>query len=271
MLLTVMQAGPPVPRKIPDDPAQRAAQVKSNGTTSQAPPDQADTKDQYDPRADNLYRWYLRFTVIGVIGGSIGIGVLVWQAILTRESAHAAKDAAAAASNNAKALMNAERPWVVPKIVRTVKSVPNFPEAGGEQTYRNVTYFSFWIRNVGRTPAQIMVVRGDPQITYKGIDGGFTDPPDYGLPTVFKHIRLLAPGEKWRTDDDLNIWPLFNLDGTIENDIKTHKVHYIFKGVVLYNDTFDPTTIHETRFCYTYLELTDDWHNSGPPDHTKYT
>jgi hypothetical protein len=193
------------------------------------------------------------------------------QLELARENTAIAKQAADAAASNAKALMNAERPWLVPKIVRIVKQVSNIPEADGGRTYRNVTYFGFWIRNVGRTPAQIVAVRGDPRLSYEGIDGGFTDPPDYGLPVVFKHVRLLAPGDKWRTDDNLDIWPLFSLDATIEKDIKAHKVHYIFKGVILYYDIFDRNTIHETRFCYTYLEAMDDWYPSGPPDHTKYT
>jgi hypothetical protein len=193
------------------------------------------------------------------------------QLDIANANAIAAKRSADAASSNAKALMNSERPWLVPKITRIVKEIENLRIKDEPRTFRSVTYFGFWIKNVGRTPAQIVAIRGDPALNYHGIDGGFTDPPDYGLPVVYKHVRLLAPGEKWRTDHDLNIWPLFHLDGTIEKDIKSHKVHYVFKAVILYHDTFDPNTVHETRFCYTYLETMDDWYPSGPPDHTKYT
>jgi cell division protein FtsL len=193
------------------------------------------------------------------------------QLDIANANAIAAKRSADAASSNAKALMNSERPWLVPKITRIVKEIENLRIKDEPRTFRSVTNFGFWIKNVGRTPAQIVAIRGDPALNYHGIDGGFTDPPDYGLPVVYKHVRLLAPGEKWRTDHDLNIWPLFHLDGTIEKDIKSHKVHYVFKAVILYHDTFDPNTVHETRFCYTYLETMDDWYPSGPPDHTKYT
>ncbi len=157
----------------------------------QTPQAQSEKSNSYDASQDCLYRIYLLATIVGVFGAWAGIYVLYRQTTATEKSAGAANDAAIAASNNAKALMNAERPWLVPKIVRTIEQVPNMRQADGGQTYRNVTYFSFWIRNVGRTPAQVVAVRGDPRFIYDGIDGGFTDPPDYGLPVVFKHIRLL--------------------------------------------------------------------------------
>jgi hypothetical protein len=47
--------------------------------------------------------------------------------------------------------------------------------------------------------------------------------------------------------------------------------HIIFTGVVLYKDALNPTVIHETRFCYTYLQGLDDYRPSGPPQYTKYT
>src|SRR5258707_5543568 len=37
-----------------------------------------------------LYRWYLWATIIGVVGGFIGIGIIYWQTTLARKSADAA-------------------------------------------------------------------------------------------------------------------------------------------------------------------------------------
>jgi hypothetical protein len=48
----------------------------------------------YDPTKNFLYRCYLGATIIGVVGGFVGIGILVWQTIVTRRSANAATDAA---------------------------------------------------------------------------------------------------------------------------------------------------------------------------------
>lgn len=230
-----------------------------------------ETVDTYNAGNDCLYRLYLFATIAGVCVALGGIYAIYRQTEATEESAKAAHDAAVAASDNAKALMNAERPWLVPKITRTVSQIESLHIKDQPRTLRNITYFGFWIRNIGRTPAQIVAVRGDPRLTYDGIDGGFTDPPDYGLPVVFRQIRILAPGEKWRTDDDINVWSLISKDEKIGREIKAQRVHYIFKGQILYRDSFNPEQIHETRFCYTYLEGIDDWHVSGPPEHTKYT
>ena len=57
------------------------------------------TKEEESKEAslDRLYRRYLWATVIGVIGGLIGLGVLVWQAIISRRVVAATRDNARAA------------------------------------------------------------------------------------------------------------------------------------------------------------------------------
>ncbi|HXM59461.1 MAG TPA: hypothetical protein VN950_01305 [Terriglobales bacterium] len=68
-------------------------------------PSQSADKEEYDPLKDRLYRWYLRATIIGVVGGFIGIVVLIWQAILTRRTADAAL-------TNTEVIIAAERAWI---------------------------------------------------------------------------------------------------------------------------------------------------------------
>jgi len=45
--------------------------------------------DPYDPRQDYLYRLYLAATVLGVVGGSVGVGLIFWQVILLRQTVNA--------------------------------------------------------------------------------------------------------------------------------------------------------------------------------------
>jgi hypothetical protein len=185
---------------------------------------------------------------------------------------------ARAAHRNAQALINAERPWVVPRIKRVVKLIDTVvTEDGanaGEPCKRHVTYFTFHIKNHGRTPAEIISVRGYPEITYDGINGGFTDPPDYGSKTIFRQVRMLAPDQTWVYEDvELNPWSYISTSQSLEKDLREspYLAHIIFKGVILYRDAFRPTVTHESRFCYTYLCGLDNYRPSGPPEHTMYT
>jgi len=52
----------------------------------QTPAEQTKQPDAYNPENDCLYRAYLWATILGVCGGVIGVGVLVYQTILTRTS-----------------------------------------------------------------------------------------------------------------------------------------------------------------------------------------
>jgi hypothetical protein len=74
--------------------------------------------NNYDPLKDSLYRRYLLATIVGVVGGFLGVGILIGQTVLTRRSANAARDAAKAASDNALAVINAERAWIMVELMR---------------------------------------------------------------------------------------------------------------------------------------------------------
>ena len=190
------------------------------------------------------------------------------QNVEVKKSADAAKD-------NADALINSERPWVVPKIRKDVKWIDSIgTDETDESTYgkpvkKRVVYFTFLITNLGRTPAEVFAIRGRPTLTKHGINGGLEDPPDYGEELVFMQVRMLAPGEEWIYDDiDLEYrWA----DKKTWKDIENFSLHIIFKGVVLYRDTLRREVVHESRFCYTYFFLREAYLPSGPPDHTKYT
>jgi hypothetical protein len=63
-------------------------------------------EQKYDPYADQLYRAYLRATIIAAVFSLIVIGMLVWQNFLTRKVANAAKA-------SADALKTIERAWLI--------------------------------------------------------------------------------------------------------------------------------------------------------------
>jgi|SRR5580704_1344361 hypothetical protein len=194
------------------------------------------------------------------------------QTNVLEKSVAAAEKNAAAAKDSAVALINAERPWVTATIRKTVvKGAPYKRNDLPQDLYKHdVSHFNFFLKNLGRIPAEIIAIRGDPQITDEGIDGGLsqTDEPDYGLPVVLQHAKMLAPQEEWEYDAQLT---LFHYTPKQMERIRTMKDHIIFKGVVLYKDALSPDVTHETRFCYTYLQGLDDYHPSGPRQYTRYT
>lgn len=46
----------------------------------------------YDPTNDTLYRWYLGATVVGVAGGLMGVGILIYQAIKLKQTVESATE-----------------------------------------------------------------------------------------------------------------------------------------------------------------------------------
>lgn len=91
----------------------------------------------YDPRNDLLYRRYLWFTIIGVIGGIFGLGILIVQSALLRSSVKAAH-------KSADALMDSETAFVSIKADKVILT----HEMGK-------TYVTYPLANIGRTVAFI--------------------------------------------------------------------------------------------------------------------
>lgn len=77
-----------------------------NSLAVQTPHADNEQKDPYDPRKDSWYRAYLVFTVLGVVGGLIGLAALIRQTMATSEAADAAK-------NSADALVKSQCAWLI--------------------------------------------------------------------------------------------------------------------------------------------------------------
>jgi hypothetical protein len=151
---------------------------------------------------------------VGVIGGFIGIWLIFRQVRIAKQSADAA-------SNNALALMNAERAWISVD-VRILEVMPNPVE--------------LVIKNCGRTPAFISEIRG---IIVQSIQELPPEPPDE---SILMRQCIIAPNESFpvalKESLDLGAFP----DQII--------VGRIVRYATAYSDKERLELPPCTRFCY---------------------
>ena len=233
---------------------------------------QDENANGYDPSEDRLYRWYLRFTIIGVIGGFIGIGVLIWQATLTRVSADAARDAAIAARTSSQAIINSERPWLFIDII-----VHNQAFAEGVPEH---LLFSVSFHNYGKTPAEVVGWGHHTECVPEPDDMPW--PPKYhNQGSVLAHTRMVPPGEKWRYPGESSIRAESYLLEDQWRDIRGSRRRLVHWGRIQYRDLIEESktiheakavgTIHETGFCYFWSPALNDFLICGPVGYNKHT
>ena len=213
---------------------------------------------QYDAGNDRLYRAYLAATIVGVFVGFVGLVFLVYQTVLTRRSANAAKA-------SADALIGAERPWILlSKASLEFDHIQHSDDAPviGPRWHAVVI---FTITNVGKTPAIV-----------NGVGGGVELVADLSHP--FQNIeynykgegrRIIGPGQ----DETVR----FVMEASVEQKelaaIQQGKLtgRYLMAfGNIEYRDTFEED--HVSRFCLIYRHMGVGFvylcHN---PLHNKYT
>ena len=98
----------------------------------------------YNPRADVLYRFSLWATLVGVMGAFIGLGLLIWQTVLTRRSVNA--------------LVASERAWITVNIDWAPGYSGMFDTSenvDGRNVDGHITTIRMKYKNDGRTPAWI--------------------------------------------------------------------------------------------------------------------
>jgi len=310
MLITIVQASPPTPRKAPDNQTASSQSVTQDADGKQAPPSQSpstlhivkpapDKRDGQDVASDNTSKAIrvvelpsvsvtrdridcitLVFSAALLVVGSIGVraayrtlSAIEKQTVELARSVTETAKAATATRDSADALVNSERPWVTATIRKREYETAEIGR-DHQPTGRKLVAatFDFFIKNLGRTPAEILAIRGAPELidSGKGPAGGLTTDsiPDYGN-AMLQQVWLLAPNEERRYDVDglyLKGW------GEKEHEAIGHGTRLVlFKGQVVYRDTLRPKVEHETRFCYTYFRMTDDFRPSGPSQYTTYT
>jgi hypothetical protein len=158
ILLFQNVAAPPNARYVKDkasNPVHNSAQdiAVSNpkgDNEKQTPAHQPEQANSYDPYQDPLYRWYLRATIIGVVGGMIGILVLIVQSLLLRSSV-------VAAHKSADAVMDSEM-----AILSITEKELSLSDSG------TTTLVAFDVHNIGRTVAVVFAAEHLLQLSDDG-------------------------------------------------------------------------------------------------------
>jgi hypothetical protein len=222
--------------------------------------------------------WYAEPEWWLVILGFPMLFFIGWQAWETRRVSQSARDAvietgksAEAALLNAKAVINAERAWVVAELhplSRRDEDGQWFGYDGKRLTTeetlaaRHMAY-SLRIRNMGRTPAQILSY----QMAYSCLPEGVTDLDPNATPNIigtYEFNHFLADR------DPIEILPPFNARNYLMDawdEIEQLKKTGVFHGWVKYRHMFSPEEFL-SKYCYVYTPSLKKLTMVGR--HTKY-
>jgi hypothetical protein len=213
-----------------------------------------------------------------VIVGIVTCGFIWWQAKKTSEATQAmrdslphqaaavkaAKDSAEAALWNAKAVINAERPWIVVKIKRIAS------EQSGEPAK---PFWQFKMHNCGKSPAHI--IGCSSRIDF------VVNPEELPLPPSYANSKwnkqLLAPDEGWPIHEAFQATEARKTDmanALEKGDIGGHGELVIY-GFIEYRDGISKDS-YRTAFCYRHVKgpfesMGGLFVFSGPPVYNDYT
>jgi hypothetical protein len=263
--------------------ATEAPTVKDVSNPTPATPHSADqSADRKKESNDRVYRvdvisqprdpWYVSYVLITASAVLIGIAtllVVIRQTKATEQAARGAQRSADAAFKNAQAVINAERPWIIPKMKKETRRIC-IENRGGIPIWDEKTHYEFSIANEGRTPAHVISVWVKSIFTDNGNEP--PTPPKYDDSESFQQQRILRP----QSDDwTLENWAMhvqFELigKGMLDEVTKGNKWWWRY-GRVRYRNVLDEEAAeHETRFCYLYMAHSDEFIISGPPEYTNY-
>ena len=204
-----------------------------------------------------------------VILAAIAIGVIGYQAFLTRRSVDAAK-------TSADALINSERAWVVADFVPICAKFGGTwcrPIAGGwtmmnpeELLKGEHLNHLLKLTNMGRTPARILTFElGHSPLGDEGINGPIGE--------IVKDIennefdRILGGGESIQ-DTEINVSQLVNKSIKKVGDSKTFIGFY---GLIKYQHVFSNVDVEEVPFRYLYNPFTQQFTRMPQPKSEKAT
>lgn len=196
--------------------------------------------------------WFL--VVVGVATAIVAVytlRVIHRQTSIAQDAARAAKDSANAALLQVQAVINSERPWVVVDVK--------------EETPAEL--FVFHMKNIGRTPAEIVSV--NPQFT---IQATLDVLPNGTLHTLTYPPRLLASGESWNAFWDFSFPTLVPEDDPLRKLIRTNSQRLILWGIVKYLAPIAADSIiHETHYCFWLNPATGFLVRGGPEGANTHT
>jgi hypothetical protein len=176
-----------------------------------------------------------------------------------RDSLPLQKNAADAALLNAKAVINAERPWILVEYEW--------------QKIEDLEGYLFFAVNKGKTPGEIVEAHFKPEILDNIPDKLALPPPSLNAPIFIprRGDNLIVHNETW----NLNPVPI-HPESWINNEMKRDDVMndtsfaYFFVDIV-YRDLLrpkdDPEGIHHTRCCFVYDAFQKTIRPTGPSEY----
>jgi hypothetical protein len=188
----------------------------------------------------------------------IGVIVAVYTLRAIEREAKEIRAVASAASLNAQAVINAERPWLV---------VATFFEKDKPELCR------FECRNQGNTPAKIISISANPHFV--------TNPstllvqPDYSFPVAMPDLTLIVHSDSFQIGHGIRARQFIESRGRWESVLWANEF-LVYYGNVVYQDTLYPESssegIHETRWCFVYQPGGDRlFLRGGPEEYNRYT
>jgi hypothetical protein len=148
---------------------------------------QSKTEEQKSKESslDTLTRRYMWATIIGVVGGFIGIALIFWQTRIAGRSANAANIAAEASKKQSEAMITGARAW----ILADVGEIPDtFVADSSSVGFLDVRPL---VRNSGQTPGSIK--KGFIR-SHKIANGSVLPPqPDYTGPLATQEVYVIVP------------------------------------------------------------------------------
>jgi hypothetical protein len=212
--------------------------------------------------------------IAGILVGFYTLKDLQKQTKNTGIAAEAAKISAEAASLNAQAIINAERPWL---FIEIKTSEGNIVRPGDIPAH---CAFSVSFRNYGKTPAEIVGFDQHPDCRDSTDDLPW--PPQYALEgRVLVHTRMVPAGETWRDPGESHFYVESFVLEDMWRDIQRSKKRLVYWGRLQYRDLIEQPktiheltklgTIHETCFCYFWSPALNEFLICGPLGYNKHT
>jgi hypothetical protein len=189
-------------------------------------------------------------------------------------SARSAQRAASAALLNARAVINAERPWMLIQI--------NTNESATDENGIHLHLgFSVSFRNYGKTPSEIVAFENDINALRDISD--LPSPPEYKIEGMgMTHTRIVPPGELWRDPGQSSFYA--ESSGLLHSqweEVLKNRLRLVYWGRLQYRDLIEqPQTIHElenigtihqTCFCYFWSPSGNEFLAWGPLGYNKHT
>jgi hypothetical protein len=302
VLLAVVQASVPVPRKTADGPARASNHVDKAAQAAQTPtpaamapvdPIQADpaqdTRQNPDPKdagktvvigklptvsvGRDWADWVLWiFSGLLAIAGLCGIGFAYKTLKLIERQTKAGEDAAKAAFLNAEAVVLSQRPWLFIPMGDEFSEIgdPLLPDTGDKRFCQ----VKFELKNFGHTPARII----EQQIHLYVGKSPETVPDPMAFEPLIPVIEDYTLPQGTRVPVQATLQPKLDLDPQDRKGLLVRARFLWLCGYIKYREASDSPMrplAYETRICYLWITNTDRpktfWVMRGPREYNKAT